>query len=205
MLIWVWSIVRAFFVATWLFRVIRRNQLTTHGRDKMPDRGNNNSVILIAWSFGTETDEDSINTLLAQKVAEVYNGSNVVEKLFIQEEVYEAWLSMPQQPGSNDCDDWKKIIIIGYGDKNYLNSCEVALKAIGSLQKRIGTEVLIVSHNHMLPRLKGIIKKLGAEVCGWLTVLEYDPEAKQPWVRSYRAFALREALAYWFFVLMGYI
>ena len=204
LLIRLWKIVRAPFVAIWLFWLINRNQLITTTRDKMPGRQGVVNLVVLAFSFDTKTNEGSINMSLAQKVLEVLNGSNAVKTLFLQEEVYKALFNLPEIA---EIDDWKgkEIVVIRYGDKDYLNSYGVVLEAIRQLPQGIRTEMVVVSHNHMFHRVKATIENLGVKVCGWMTAIGYDPRAEQPWVRSHKAFALREALAYVWFVLKGYI
>ena len=157
--------------------------------------------LLIAFSFDTKTGDDSVNALLARQVLAAIKTSTV-EKIIPQEEVYRALLIICSEP------DWKEkeLIIVEYNNREYLNSYDVASEALDLAGKHSHShEILIVSHNHMFPRVKAVLENLGRKVSAYRTAIDYDEQADQPWVRSNTAFALHEAAAYLFFVLKGYI
>lgn len=199
MLVRMWKIFKALFVAGWLWRVIINNHLTTDVIGKLPKKGTFESV-LIALSFGTEIGVGSANAELAKKILEVYPGINI-GKIILQEEIY---LVLRGIFPNVDNFFRGKLFVVRYEGRDYLNSYEVVsegFKLAGGNVKK----VFVVSHNHMFPRVKGILKNLGAKICGYITTMDYDSKAKQSWTRSNLRFAWHEALAYIFFALKGYI
>lgn len=199
MLIRLWKVVLAIPTAVCLFWLIIINYLTTSELNKMPD-DEESDLVLIAFSFDTKTDKNSINRHLAENVLLALR-INCVKTIILQEEVYLALLAI--------CPDvnlkGKELIVVNYGSRKYLNSYEVASEALGAVTDLSNSSVLVVSHNHMFVRVRDILEKLGAEVSAYMTVVDYDAQANQSWVRSCTRFALREFVAYLLFVFKGYI
>lgn len=196
MLVLLWKIIRALFVAGRLCWLINMNRLTTSVRDKIP-AGQKSDLVLIAFSFGTEIGGNSINISLAKLVLAALE-IDIIKTIILQEEVYQSLLTICPNPNLRG----KELTVIEYGDREYLNSCEVASEALklANCQK-----VFIVSHNHMFVRVSKTIEALGATVSGYMTAMGYDTQADQSRVRSNRAFALYEPAAYLYFVAKGYI
>ncbi len=180
-----------------LFCQILGNRLLTSSLDKLPWLGR---FVAIAWSFDTTKGRESINRLLAEKVYRLLKNDNCLE-IFLQEEIDDV-LRTFELTGLNVA----KVKVVRYKGREYINAQHVledAFELAGCDPSN--KKVVIVSHHHMFVRLRGMLQNLGATVCGHLTVLKYDKQADQLWVRSRWIFAGYEALAYLLFVLKGHI
>lgn len=194
-----WSIFGAIVAlprVIYLFFQILGNCRLTNVLDELPI----GRFIAIAWSFDTTTGSKSINRKLAEKVYLLLKNENCLE-IFLQEEIYNVL-----QTFCLDGLNVSKVKVVKYNGREYINAQHVFDEAFDLAgYSPYGRRVVIVSHNHMFARLRGMLENLGAIVCGHLTVIKYDKHANQSKVRSNWAFAVYEPLAYLAFVLMGYI
>lgn len=204
-----WKILEAIFTSIRIYGLVKKNRQLTDSLDWLSVGAYDRAII--AFSFDTKTGEDSVNSILAQKILETIKTSLEslrIRVIILQEEVWEAMLLI--SPENEISDLGEKLKVLKYkldknGKKIYLDSHDIGSGAVKIASEYNCRHTIVVCHNHMLKRVVAIIDNLGIRASSWLTTMKYDPQADQKWVRSYRAFALREALAYLFFAIKGWL